>query len=141
MSKKLKVDLRPVLTWKSVIAQVKELEKGESVGYGRTWFSPRKSRIAIVPIGYSDGFDRKLSNSGRVIIGKSFAPVVGRVAMNMIMVDVTHIRAVKPGDEVIIIGAKGKLEITADEIADKIGTINYEVVSRISPFLPRVVTK
>ena len=137
--KKIRVLFEPVLTWKSTVAQVKIIGKGESVGYGRTWFAPRKSKIAIIPFGYSDGFDRKLSNSGKVIIRKSFAPVIGRVAMNMIMVDVSEIKKIKEGDEVIIIGKSGKLSITADEIAEKIGTINYEVISRINPLLPRII--
>lgn len=138
-SKGKNITLKPVLTWKSIIVQVKLVSKGESVGYGRTWIADRASRIAIIPIGYSDGFDRKLSNIGRVIVCGSYAPVIGRVAMNMIMVDVNNIKNIKEGSEVIIIGRKGKLEITAEELAEKIGTINYEVVSRISPFLPRII--
>lgn len=141
MAKRLKVNLKPVLTWKSVIAQVKDVQKGESVGYGRTWLSSRKSKIAVIPIGYSDGFDRKLSNSDRVIIGNAFAPVVGRVAMNMIMVDVTDVKNVNEGSEVVIIGKRGDLSIKVEEIADKIGTINYEVVARINPLLPRILVK
>lgn len=140
LSKRMKVSLKPVLSWKSIIAQVKNVAKGESVGYGRAWFSRRKSKIAVIPIGYSDGFDRKLSNVGRVIIRESFAPIIGRVAMNMIMVDVTDIKRVRAGDIVVIIGrTEGNLAITPDEIAEKIGTINYEVVSRINPLLPRIV--
>jgi len=138
-SKNKNISLKPVLTWKSIVAQVKIVRKGESVGYGRTWISEQTSKIAVIPAGYSDGFDRKLSNLGRVIVGGSYAPVIGRVAMNMIMVDITHIKGVNEGDEVVIIGKMGKLEVTADELAEKIGTINYEVISRINPILPRII--
>lgn len=134
-----KIELKPVMTWKAVIAQIKNVSKGESVGYGRTWIAKKKTKIAIVPVGYSDGYDRKLSNCGRVIIKGKYAPVVGRICMNMFMVDVTKIPSVQLEDEAIIIGKKGNLEITADEIAQKIGTINYGVVSRINPLLPRIV--
>ena len=133
------IKLSPVLTWKSIVAQVKTLKAGESVGYGRTWFSPRKSRIAIIPVGYYDGYDRGLSNNSRVLIRGQFAPVVGRVAMNMITADVTEIRRAKPDNEVILIGKTKKEQISADELAIKIGTINYEIVSRINPNLPRIV--
>jgi len=138
-SKKVKISLMPVLSWKSIVAQVKDLKKGESVGYGRTWFAQRKSKIAIVPVGYSDGYDRKLSNNGKVVVEGSFAQVIGRVAMNMIMVDVTDIKNVKAGVAVMIIGSQGEKQMSADEIAEKIGTINYEVVSRINALLPRKI--
>lgn len=131
--------LKPVLAWKSLVSQVKEIKTGESVGYGRTWSAPRKSKIAVIPVGYSDGYDRKLSNSARVIIKGRFAPVIGRVAMNMIVVDVTEIVNVSIEDEVTLIGKSGPNEVTADELAQKADTINYEVVSRINPLLPRVI--
>lgn len=138
-AKNARVVLKPVLSWKSIIAQIKELKKGDSVGYGRSWIASRNSKIAVIPVGYADGFDRKLSNLGRVLIKGKYAPIVGRVAMNMIMVDVTEISNVSLECEVVIIGKQGKLEISADEIADKVGTINYEIVSRINPLLPRVI--
>lgn len=131
--------LKPVLSWKSLIAQIKQIGMGESVGYGRTWTAPRKSKIAVIPVGYSDGYDRKLSNKARVIIRGRLAPVIGRVAMNMIVADVTEIANVGLEDEVTLIGKSGPNEITADELAQKTDTINYEVVSRISPLLPRVI--
>lgn len=139
VSGKMKILLKPVLSWKSIIAQVKIVNKGESVGYGRTWVAPRRSKIAIVPVGYSDGFDRKLSSSGKVIVQGSFAHVVGRVAMNMIMIDVSDIKKTRVDDEVVIIGKKGKLTASLEDLAEKIGTINYEVVSRINPLLPRII--
>jgi len=131
--------LKPVLTWKSIVAQVKYINPGESVGYGQTWFAGRKTKLAIVPVGYSDGYDRKLSNIGRVIINGKYAEVVGRVAMNMIAIDVTDIKNVKLEDRVCLLGNMDGLKISADEIAKKIGTINYEVVSRINPLLPRII--
>jgi alanine racemase len=131
--------LKPVLSWKTTIAQIKMIKKGESVSYGRTWIAKNDTKIAIVPVGYSDGLDRGLSNKGKVIVGGGFAPIIGRVAMNMIMVDVTKINKISPDSEVIIIGEKGKLKISAEDIAEKIDTINYEVVSRINPILPRII--
>jgi alanine racemase len=139
LAQKRDLDLRPVLTWKSIVAQIKDIDVGESVGYGRSWFATRKTKIAIIPVGYSDGYDRKLSNIGRVIINGVHADVVGRVAMNMIMVDVTDVKKIKLEDEVALLGNKDGLKVSADEIAKKIGTINYEVVSRINPLLPRII--
>lgn len=130
-----KIDLEPVLAWKSVIAKINFLEKGDSVSYGRTWIAKRKSKVAVIPVGYSDGYSRALSNVGEVIIHGKRAKVVGRVAMNMFMVDITKITGVKRGDVVTLLGG----EISADEIAEKIATINYEVVCRINSSLPRVI--
>lgn len=137
--KKIKFDLRPVLTWKTKIAQIKPVAKSETVGYGRSFKTARETKIAVLPVGYYEGYDRKLSNCGRVLIRSQFAPVIGRVCMNMMMVDVTDISGVKPDTEVVLLGKQGKNEIPAEELAQKIGTINYEVVSRINPLLPRKV--
>ncbi len=131
--------LSPVLAWKSLIAQVKDIDKNDGVSYGWTWKSNRKSKVAVVSVGYSDGIDRKLSNCGRVLVKGKYAPIVGRVAMNMIIIDVTKILGVKVEDEVVLIGRQGKNLITADEIAERLGTINYEIIARINPLLPRVV--
>ncbi|NMD01039.1 MAG: alanine racemase [Bacteroidales bacterium] len=139
MAKKRDIVLEPVMTWKSIVAQIKDINKGESVGYGQTWFASRKTKIAIIPVGYSDGFDRKLSNVGRVIIRGKYAPVIGRIAMNMFVVDITDIGNVKLEDEVCLLGNMSGLKISADEIAKKIGTINYEVVARINPLIPRII--
>lgn len=132
-----KVKLAPVLSWKTEVVQVKDVLKGESVGYGRTWVARSRSRIAVLPVGYSDGYDRRLSNRGRVLTRGKFAPVVGRIAMNMMTVDVTDIPKVGEGDEVILLGKQGKNEVTAEDLADLLGTINYEVVSRLNPNIPR----
>lgn len=135
-----KVVLKPVMTWKSILVQVKTIEPGESVGYGRTWFAPRRSKIGIIPVGYYDGYDRKLSNNSKVIIKGELAPVIGRVAMNMALVDLTDIKKAKKGDEVVLLGKVGKSEVSAEDLANEIGTINYEVVSRVNPLIPRVVS-
>ena len=141
LAQKKNLVLKPVLTWKSVVAQIKYLNVGDSVSYGQTWFASRKTKIAVIPVGYSDGYDRRLSNIGRVIVNGRYAIVVGRVAMNMIMADVTDVKNVKLEDEVALLGNMDGLKISADEIAKKIGTINYEVVSRINPLLPRQIVE
>lgn len=126
--------LEPVLTWKSIVAQIKEIEKGESVSYSRTWIAEKFTKIAIIPVGYYDGFDRGLSNVGHVLIDNKKMQVLGRVCMNMIIVDVTGVD-VKVEDEVIVIG-KGN---TAEEIAQKIDTISYEVLARLNPKIPKII--
>jgi alanine racemase len=120
--------LRPVVSWKSTISQVKQIHKGESVGYSRSFVADRNMEIAIVPVGYADGFRRSLSNGvGSVIINGQYCSVVGRVCMDMIMLDVTK-KHVKTGDRVEIIGDK----ITLSQFAEKIQTIPYEVLTSIS---------
>lgn len=139
MKRKKTFKLRPVLSWKSVVAQVKEIQVGDSVGYGRSWYAARKSTIAIIPVGYSDGYDRQLSNSGRVIIHDTYAPVIGRVAMNMIIVDVTDIANVKRDDEVVLLGKGIQNEINVEELSVKVDTIPYEILARINPELRRLI--
>jgi alanine racemase len=128
--------LSPVLAWKSRIAQVKRVPAGGSVGYDVTYRASTERRIAIVPVGYADGFDRRLSNRGSVLVRGKRAPVVGRVAMNMFMADVTETDA-REGEEVVLIGEQGSDSITAEDLAEAIGTIAYEVLARLSPRLPR----
>ena len=136
---KKKIILKPVLSWKTNIAQVKTIPAGETIGYGLSYLTKRKTKIAVVPQGYSDGLDRKLSNKGVVLIGGKRCKILGRMAMNMFVVDVSHLKQVKAEDEVVIIGVQGKAEITAGEMAETIGTIHYEFVARLSALLPRVV--
>ena len=133
--------LKPVLTWKSIIAQIKTVKKGLPIGYGCTERVYRDSQIAIIPVGYWDGFDRGLSSIGNVIINNQRAKVMGRVCMNMFMVDVTDIPEAKLEDEVILIGKHGREEITTNEFAKKLNTINYEVVTRINPEINRIIVK
>lgn len=135
---KKKLQLIPAMTVKATVAQVKMLPVGTPVSYGLTEVLKRDSRLAVVTVGYYDGFDRLLSSKGHVLIHGKRARVIGRVCMNMIIVDVTEIRGVQAGDEAVILGRQGKGEITADELAELTGTINYEIVTRINPLLPRV---
>lgn len=130
--------LSPVLAWKSRLAQVKTVPRGGTVGYDVTYRAPTERRIAVVPVGYYDGYDRRLSNRGRVLVGGRSAPVVGRVAMNMFMADVTEVDA-REGDEVVLIGEQERESVTADDLAESVGTIAYEVLARLSPRLPRLV--
>lgn len=129
--------LLPVLTWKTRVVQVKEVNAGEYVGYGLTYRASRAMKLVVLPIGYYDGYDRKLSNCGRALIHGQPASVVGRVAMNMTMLDVTDIGA-QLNDEVVLLGRQENAEIRAEELAEKMGTIPYEVVARINPLIPRV---
>jgi alanine racemase len=129
--------LRPVLSWRSRIAQVKAVPEGGSVGYDLTYRATSERRIAVVPVGYADGFDRGLSSRGRVLVRGRSSPVVGRVAMNMFMVDVTE-AAPREDDEVVLLGEQRGASITAEEMAETIGTIAYEVLARLSPKIPRV---
>jgi alanine racemase len=131
--------LEPALTWKTRIAQVRDVPAGEWVGYGRTWRAVRPTRVAILPVGYHDGYDRGLSNLGKVLIGGWRAPVIGRVAMNMTAVDVTDRPQAHAGSEVVLLGAQGDERISAEEMASWLGTIHYEVVTRIGQHLPRLM--
>ena len=135
---KIKLDLKPVLTWKTKVAQVKIIKDGTPVSYGLTEKVSQDNKIAILPIGYWDGFDRGLSSVGNVLIGGKKCKVLGRVCMNMIVVDVNHVEDVNSEDEVVIMGKQGDEEITAEEMASKIGTINYEVLTRINPRILRI---
>jgi alanine racemase len=132
------IKLTPVLAWKTRIAQIKKVPAGDYVGYGLTFQASRAMRVAVLPIGYYDGYDRKLSNSARVLVRGQFAPVIGRIAMNMTMIDVTDIDS-QNDDEVVLIGHQGSHDIRVEELAEKCGTIAYEFLSRINPLLPRVV--
>jgi len=132
------IALKPALTLKSHILFIKRIPAGTPVSYGRTFITKRASSIAIVPVGYADGYNRLLSNRGEVLIKGERAPVIGRVCMDMTMVDVTDISGVREGDEVVLIGRQGEGFIGADEIAKKIGTIPYEILCSISSRVPRV---
>ena len=131
--------LKPVLRWVTHIAQVKTLPAGHPVGYGLTFVTSKPTKIAVIPQGYSDGYDRGLSNKGEVLIGGTRCPVLGRVAMNMFVADVSHLESVNREDEVVLLGAQRGERITAEEIAGRLDTINYEITTRISPLLPRII--
>lgn len=132
-------ELKPVLAWKTQVAQVKTLAAGMTIGYGLTHTTQRETRIALVPQGYADGFPRTLSGTGMVLIGGRRCPVLGRVSMNMFVVDATAVPEVREGDEVVIIGEQGDKSISAQEVAERSVTINYEATTRISPLLPRII--
>ncbi len=132
------VRLQPVLAWRAVVGQVKTVPAGAPVGYGLTFRPTRLSQIAVLPVGYSEGLPRALSNRARVLVHGRTAPVVGRVCMNITMVDVTDIPGVREGDVATLIGADGEERVTAEELAEHAGTINYEILAGISPLLPRV---
>lgn len=134
-----KLTLTPVLTWKTIVAQLKRVGRGASVSYGLTEQVSRNSILAVLPIGYWDGYDRGLSSVGQVLIRGRRCKILGRVCMNMCIVDVTDVPSVRVEDEVVLLGRQGQDEITAQEIAAKLGTIHYEVVTRINPYLPRIV--
>jgi len=131
--------LTPVLEWKTIIAQVKNVKAGEFVGYGCSHQMTRDSKTAVIPIGYSDGYDRSLSNQGYVLVRGRRAPVIGRIAMNLTTIDVTDIPDVALEDEVVLIGTQGEQTIRTEHLAGLAGTINYEIVSRIPDHIPRVV--
>ncbi len=133
------IELKPVLSWYSKVAQIKNIKKGSPVSYGLTYKAFNDMKIAVIPVGYYDGYDRKLSNISTVMIKGNKAPVRGRVCMNMFMVDVSHIKGVKQGDEVILIGNDNNEKITAEELGELAGTINYEIISRIGPHIPRII--
>lgn len=136
------IDLKPAMSFKAKVVMVKEVEAGVPVSYGRIFVTRRKSRIATIPIGYADGYSRLLSNRGRVLIHGEYAPVIGRVCMDQCMVDVTDIPyEIRPGDEVVVFGTQGNREISVDELAKLMQTINYEVVCLIGKRVPRVYLK
>ena len=132
--------LKPCLTWITRVGQIQHVSRGEPIGYGCSYRTSRDSLIAVLPTGYAAGYDRKLSNRGSVLIRGPPAPVVGRVCMNLTMVDVTDIEDVSVGGEAVLLGRQCDEEITVEELADIIGTINYEVLARISPDIPRILT-
>ncbi len=130
-------NLQPVLSWRTRVAQVKQVEVGGYISYGRTFRATHPMTIAVLPLGYHEGYDRRLSNLSYVLIHGQRAPVCGRICMNMMMVDVTHIADVVPGAIATLLGGDGDERISAEQLAAWMGTINYEVVSRIHPSQPR----
>lgn len=132
-------DLRPVLSLTTRIAFLKRIEAGTPVSYGRTFVAKRSSAVAVIPVGYADGFSRGLSNRGEALVRGRRVPIAGRVCMDMTMLDVTDVPGVAEGDEVVLLGTQGSERITADDIAARTGTISYEVLCGIGARVPRVV--
>ncbi len=136
---KKKMVLKPVLSFKTKIALIKTLPAGSTVGYGLTFMTHKETKVAILPLGYADGLDRRMSNKGEVLIHGERCKILGRISMNMTVVDVNYVKDVKVEDEVVFIGSQGKESISAEEIGETINTINYEIVTKLSPLLPRVI--
>lgn len=133
-----KPKLKPVLSLQTQITLLKRVPAGTPLGYGRTFFTERESLIATLPIGYNDGYPRALSNHGRVIVRGQFAPVVGRVSMDLTIIDVTAVRGVQLHDTATLIGADGAATITAEDIAAQVGTLSYEITCGLSARVPRI---
>lgn len=131
--------LQPVLSWKTKVLSLREIETGTTAGYGATFRAERFTRLALLPVGYADGLSRALSNCGAVLIGGQRAPIAGRISMDQTMVDVTDIRRVAVGDEAVLIGAQASETMTAAEMAKLTGTISYEVLCAIAARVPRVM--
>ncbi len=132
------IDIRPAMSLKTHISYVKNVQSDTPIGYGRTYYTDKPSKIATVPIGYADGYSRAFSNKARVIVNGQYANVVGNVCMDQLMLDVTHIKDIKQGDEVIVMGSDGERSITAEELAALSNTINYEIVCNVGKRVPRV---
>jgi alanine racemase len=131
--------LFPILSWYTRVIQIKEIPADSFIGYGCTYRTTSKSRLAVLPVGYCDGYDRSLSNLAYVLIRGRRAPIRGRICMNLIMVDITDIQGVKLEEKVTLLGRDGKEYIGADQLADWAGTLNYEILSRIGINIPRLV--
>ncbi len=133
--------LRPTLSLKARVARVVTVAKGEGVAYGLTWRAPEDSRLALVPVGYADGWRRALGNRGEVLIGGKRCPVRGRMMMDQFLVDVTHLERVAEGDEAVLLGEQGGEQITADDVAALESTISWEVLAGLTGRLPRLYTR
>ncbi|WP_446897889.1 alanine racemase [Clostridium sp. LBM24168] len=138
---KSNLDVKPVMTLKANISYLKTLDSGEYIGYGRKFRTNRKTVVATLPIGYADGYSRRLSGKAKIIVNNRFAPIIGNICMDQCMADVTDVGNVNVGDEVILMGEKDNLKFDANNIASILGTINYEVLCMMSKRLPRVYIK
>lgn len=137
--KKINISLKPIMTWKTRVVQIKRVPKGSFIGYGCTYKTVRDTTLAILPIGYYDGYSRHFSNKAHVLIKGKKANILGRVCMNIIMADITDTPGVKLEDEAVLLGKQGQAEITAEELAAFGDTINYEITTRINENIPRVL--
>ncbi len=135
---KTQIDVKPAMTVKANIAFVKKVSPGTSIGYGRKFVTTRESVIGTLPVGYADGYPRALSGKGRVLVKGQYAPIVGNICMDQCMIDLTDIPGARKYDEVVLIGKQGENEILADELAEKIDTISYEILCGIGQRVPRV---
>ena len=132
------IRVRPALSWRTRIISIRQFAAGQPVGYGGTYTTTSPSRIAVLPVGYADGYRRALSNRGRVIIRNGYAPIVGAVSMDLTLVDVSRIPGAAEGDDAMLIGSRGSLKVDAAELAELSGTVPYEILCGISKRVPRV---
>ena len=132
------IRVRPALSWRTRIISIRQFAAGQPVGYGGTYTTTAPSRIAVLPVGYADGYRRALSNRGRVIIRNGYAPIVGAVSMDLTLVDVSKIPGAAEGDDAMLIGSRGSLKVDAAELAELSGTVPYEILCGISKRVPRV---
>lgn len=130
--------IQPALSWRTRIISIRQYAAGQAIGYGGTYKTTTPSRIAVLPVGYADGYRRALSNRGRVIIRNAYAPIVGAVSMDLTLVDVTGIPGAAEGDDALLIGRQGSLKVDAAELAELSGTVPYEILCGISKRVPRV---
>jgi alanine racemase len=130
--------LKRVISWKTRVMDVKTVKTGQFVGYGTSYFTNKTTKIAIIPIGYSSGYNRSLSNQGKVLINGKRLDVVGSVNMNMMAVDITTVEGVKKGDEVVLIGNQDEQEISVSSFSDFSQSINYELLTRLPQNIPRI---
>ena len=133
--------LKRVISWKSKIANIKEVRSGDFVGYGTTFMTEGNMKIALIPVGYSDGYSRSLSNQGRVLVNGIRASVVGIINMNSIMIDITLIPDVKIGDEVVLIGNQNEMDVSIASFSELSNLLNYELLTRIPSEIPRHITE
>ena len=133
--------LKRLITWKSKVMSIKGVKAGEFIGYGTTFLAENDMKVASIPVGYADGFSRSLSNTGRVLIHGVRVSVVGIINMNTMLVDITHVPKTKKGDEVVLIGEQGKLEITLASFGEMSNLMNYELLTRLPSRIPRMVVE
>ncbi|MGO8687909.1 MAG: alanine racemase [Candidatus Dormibacteria bacterium] len=131
-------ELRPAMSFRARVTQVKTLRRGRSVGYGRTWIAERETRVAAIAAGYGDGVQRAQSNRGSVLVGGRRCPIIGRVSMDQLTADVSQVDGVQPGDEAVVFGRQGEAWLGADEVGAAAGTISYEVLCAVSARVPRL---
>lgn len=131
------IHLEPVLSWRTRIVSIKETPAGQALGYGGTFVTKTASRIAVLPVGYADGYNRELSNQGLVIVRGQYAPIVGKISMDLTLIDVTRVGGSEVGDEVILLGSSGAATVSAPQLADLCRTIPYEILCGISKRVPR----
>ncbi len=134
-------DLKRLLSWKSRVMVVKDVEAGQFIGYGSSFLANKKTRIAVIPVGYANGFSRSLSNTGRVLIRGRRVPVIGTVTMNTITLNVTDVPGVEKGDEVVIVGKQGRLSISIASFCEMSNQLNYQLLTRLPPDIPRTLVK